>query len=636
MRVKKRLSILRTVSIVCLVFILAASAMFLVPRVGAAVAFRSSNVTQNSTATSSITLNTPSGVVSGDLLLVVITARGGTDVTITPPTGWTLLPGSDQTSTTVIRSAMFYQIYSSGSNFAFTFGGSTPSQKAVGVISAYSGVDPANPINATTSVAKAAAAPMAANAVTTTVANTMLVTAFGIGRSNTPTSTTGNTMRGATSTSGGNATTNTSVGLQDYNTIQAVAGASAAPQMNPGTAAVYIAHTVAIQPDNLIVGQSNSQFFNIGQTGELGAVNNGIVPEQTPFSMRSLLTVDGRTMVKSERHFKLQAALKSGVCSVFSDVQLTATSQNTYPTSATNDSSTGLYAWSNVGGATVNDGSYANIKPPLGAPRSYDTNIIRTSGYGFSIPANATIFDIKVVPSGYYTNGPTIISQSGATSYANLVVGGATRPTPASGYLPASVERGSEIGSFAPEWVDGVTPADVNSSSFGVALWVNAYVDSSFSGDAPPSVYMNSLAVKVQYSLPSTGSIVYEVSSVPVHSTAITGNSNDPATARTVNIQSYVKAPQFTNDISSIPAGQDGLWDFRLYGEAGVDGKTYCLRVVNMDGSLLNSYSTLPEITFSADSPVLAPSVEQQLRGGQAIREGQPDTPLVGEGQTGW
>ena len=49
-------------------------------------------------------------------------------------------------------------------------------------------------------------------------------------------------------------------------------------------------------------------------------------------------------------------------------------------------------------------------------------------------------------------------------------------------------------------------------------------------------------------------------------------------------------------------------------------------------GALLDSYATLPEVTIIAGGP----SLDQRLRGGQAVREGQSDTPLVAHGTPGW
>jgi hypothetical protein len=55
-----------------------------------AVTHRDSLATTNGTAgATSITLNMPVGVAPRDLLVAQVAVRGGTDVTVTPPAGWT-------------------------------------------------------------------------------------------------------------------------------------------------------------------------------------------------------------------------------------------------------------------------------------------------------------------------------------------------------------------------------------------------------------------------------------------------------------------------------------------------------------------------------------------------------------------
>ena len=71
--------------------------------------------------------------------------------------------------------------------------------------------------------------------------------------------------------------------------------------------------------------------------------------------------------------------------------------------------------------------------------------------------------------------------------------------------------------------------------------------------------------------------------------------------------QTYEEANNFTNSQSSVPAGQDGKWDFSLYDNGGTPGASYCLRVVNSDGSNINTYpAVLPEIAIPAGAPALS------------------------------
>lgn len=66
----------------------------------------------------------------------------------------------------------------------------------------------------------------------------------------------------------------------------------------------------------------------------------------------------------------------------------------------------------------------------------------------------------------------------------------------------------------------------------------------------------------------------------------------------TIVNQSYVESNPFTNSISTIAAGQDGKFDFSLYGNGAASKASYCIRAVNADGGLLNSYSVIPELVL--------------------------------------
>ena len=65
----------------------------------------------------------------------------------------------------------------------------------------------------------------------------------------------------------------------------------------------------------------------------------------------------------------------------------------------------------------------------------------------------------------------------------------------------------------------------------------------------------------------------------------------------TVNDQTYNDANNFSNGTVWIPKNQDGMWDFSLKDNSGLQNKIYCLRVVLSDGSALNTYSVFPEVT---------------------------------------
>jgi hypothetical protein len=87
--------------------------------------------------TGTTTITAPTGVASGDLLIVVAIAPSAT--TITVPSGWTTLRNVTTSNTSTLRMVIAYQVYSSGSTWSIT--GAT-----YNVCSAYSGCDGTTPI----------------------------------------------------------------------------------------------------------------------------------------------------------------------------------------------------------------------------------------------------------------------------------------------------------------------------------------------------------------------------------------------------------------------------------------------------------------------------------------------------------
>jgi hypothetical protein len=74
--------------------------------------------------------------------------------------------------------------------------------------------------------------------------------------------------------------------------------------------------------------------------------------------------------------------------------------------------------------------------------------------------------------------------------------------------------------------------------------------------------------------------------------------------------QSYVEANNFSV-ANYINKNSDGLWDASLESNGAFTNASYCLRVVKSDGSLLNTYSIIPEFDVCS-----SPATSDQLRGG--------------------
>lgn len=93
----------------------------------------------------------------------------------------------------------------------------------------------------------------------------------------------------------------------------------------------------------------------------------------------------------------------------------------------------------------------------------------------------------------------------------------------------------------------------------------------------------------------NSGDIRYFDNASTADGTALTSNANDPDNSNPVIEQTYEESNNFTN-ISVIGISEDGLWDFSLIDFSAPASTNYCFRAVLDDGSLLNSYSVIPEI----------------------------------------
>ncbi len=95
----------------------------------------------------------------------------------------------------------------------------------------------------------------------------------------------------------------------------------------------------------------------------------------------------------------------------------------------------------------------------------------------------------------------------------------------------------------------------------------------------------------------------------PADGDNITSNVGDPDhSGHTKQYQDYEEANNFTNSVSAINVGQDGVWSFAIQNNSGVGGKRYCFKAVKSDGSDLDTYTFYPEViideelVFSLDS----------------------------------
>ncbi len=120
--------------------------------------------------------------------------------------------------------------------------------------------------------------------------------------------------------------------------------------------------------------------------------------------------------------------------------------------------------------------------------------------------------------------------------------------------------------------------------------------------------------------------IAYNNNASPTDGDNLTSNANDPThSADTIVNQDYEELNNFTNSVSTINTGQDGKWDFSLIDNGAPANTSYCFRVVESGGTLLDTYSVIPEITTSAGGAL---SVDIVDAGGTTV--GSPSVGMNG------
>jgi len=162
--------LLATLMVVVAGFVCAASPAF------AAIAFRAASFVDQNGSALTLTINRPAGTLGGDLMVAGIAVRPSS-ATITAPVGWTLQRRQNNTNPSDSSLAVYYRVAgtSEPASYTWTFSASAGS---AGGISSFSGVNTTTPINieASANTGTTSTTNFTAPSVTTTVANTMVVT----------------------------------------------------------------------------------------------------------------------------------------------------------------------------------------------------------------------------------------------------------------------------------------------------------------------------------------------------------------------------------------------------------------------------------------------------------------------------
>jgi phosphatidylinositol-3-phosphatase len=141
------------------------------PTPGRQIALRGVTTTNNGGGTRTLTLALPVDVQPGDLLLAQITADVAT-TNVTAPAGWNAILTTRSGSSTMLAS--FYRVASASEPASSTWT-LDAAQPAIGGISAYSGVDSAAPVDASSDRYNPNTQTVVANQVMTTTANDLII-----------------------------------------------------------------------------------------------------------------------------------------------------------------------------------------------------------------------------------------------------------------------------------------------------------------------------------------------------------------------------------------------------------------------------------------------------------------------------
>jgi RHS repeat-associated protein len=191
-----------------------------------------------------VTITKPTGTAANDVLIASIAVTPST-VTITAPSGWTLIRRTNNGATTSNSLAVYYKVASASEGTSYAFG-VTGATFGVGGIQGFTGVDTANPIHIENGQTTPSATTHATPSVTTSVANAMIVTSHAFASSNSWTPPSGMTESFDKPSGNNNAT---GLSIEGDRVLQAVAGATGVKTATAaGNADVGNTHIVALKP----------------------------------------------------------------------------------------------------------------------------------------------------------------------------------------------------------------------------------------------------------------------------------------------------------------------------------------------------------------------------------------------------
>lgn len=234
------------------------------------------------------------------------------------------------------------------------------------------------------------------------------------------------------------------------------------------------------------------------------------------------------------------------------------------PTTCTSVVGIGTVNWTNPARAVASDGSYATA-----AVDGTTTRYLQCTGYGFAIPAAATITGITVNVERRSSSVANGGSQDAAMRIVKAGVIGTTDRSTATIYTTADVIEAH--GGVADLWGDTWTAADINAATFGAAF---AATKASAAGGGH-TISVDHVQVTITYTLPPGG---YSLSASPATCASVAGIG-------TVN---------WTNPTRAISSNNS-------YATASVDGTTTRYLQCNGYGFTLPATAIIEGITVNVE-----------------------------------
>ncbi|MFW2390532.1 MAG: DUF4215 domain-containing protein [Polyangiales bacterium] len=219
----------------------------------------------------SLAVPVPAGVTEGDLLIAQIgyNAAG----TITPPAGWNLIDVTTNPSKPIMQ-GLYWRAASASEPTHYDFGlTSGKDDTAVGAIAVYRGIDLTDPIDAVGAQTDSGSTEVVAPSITTTTANTTLISFFSVRDDGTVTSPPGTTERwDVNSAAGVGAIGETLLAAADevFATIGDTGARIASAQNSDGS----VAHLVALRPTQSPFADPSANQLTGPIPPELGNLSN--------------------------------------------------------------------------------------------------------------------------------------------------------------------------------------------------------------------------------------------------------------------------------------------------------------------------------------------------------------------------